>query len=80
MTFSRGNTNKVSKELRLKKTRRSWFPLENRISDKFLLTQVLYFNTNNYHLTVITFCCYWQFRQRAVSSAVAGLLNKATYV
>ena len=33
MTVSRGNTNKVSKELRLNKTRRLQFPIEKQIGD-----------------------------------------------
>ena len=46
MTVSRGNPNKVSKEQRLKKTRRLWFPVEKRISNKFPLSSVLILNTN----------------------------------
>ena len=38
MTVSRGNTNKVSKELHLKKTRRLWFPVEKQIGEKLPLT------------------------------------------
>ena len=38
MTVSRGNTNYVSKDLRLKKTGRLHFPIEKRISDKFPLS------------------------------------------
>ena len=38
MTVSRGDTSKVRKELRVKKTRRLWFPIEKAIGDNFPLT------------------------------------------
>ena len=38
MTVFRGNTTKVSKQLRLMKMRRLWFPVEKQIGDEFALT------------------------------------------